>query len=297
MASVQVTERFLRWNGMRYRVWERPAPGSDAPPLVLIHGYAACVEQWGRFIRDIGPDVPVYAVDLIGYGQSSKPRDVPYGRGFYIRQLEHLRAQYSWERVVPVGHSMGGMIAIEWAATNPEAVVAAIGVAPGGLYAQAEMTPAQLRVLDVFANPVATRLLYELITHLPYRVLSAVAYADRAVLDPVTKRALQRAMRSPGAVWSYSAPYRNDEAFRVVAHAADLRCPLHIIWGGADKLLPYENAKLFGARFPQATIAMLEGGGHCVHEERAREVAAEVRTLLALDGLLAPVPAPLVVTA
>ena len=91
MTEVTVTERWHRWDGMRYRVWARPVPGSTAPPLVLVHGYAACVEQWGRFIRDIGPDIPIYAVDLIGFGESSKPRDATYGRAFYIEQLEHLR--------------------------------------------------------------------------------------------------------------------------------------------------------------------------------------------------------------
>src|SRR3954470_2015439 len=104
MARVRVTERWHEWNGARYRVWARPVPGSSATPLVLIHGYVACVEQWGRFIRDIGPDVPVYAVDLIGFGASSKPRHAPYGREFYLGQFEHLRTAYALDRVVPVGH-------------------------------------------------------------------------------------------------------------------------------------------------------------------------------------------------
>ena len=140
MARVTVTERWHRWDGMRYRVWARPVPGSAMPPLVLVHGYAACVEQWGRFIRDIGPDVPLYAVDLIGFGASSKPRHAPYGRAFYLAQLEHLRAEYGLERVVPVGHSLGGMLGIEWAAERPEAVASVVAIAPGGLLSGDEFT-------------------------------------------------------------------------------------------------------------------------------------------------------------
>ncbi len=293
MTRVTVTERWQTWNGLRYRVWERPVPGSAVPPLVLIHGYAACVEQWGRLIRDIGPDVPVYAVDLIGFGESSKPRHVEYGRAFYLAQLEHLRQSYRLERVVAVGHSLGGMLGIEWAAEQPATVASVIAIAPGGLLAGDEFSPRQQAIVRKLATPAVTRLLFGLVTHLPYRVLSAPAYADRAAMEPYTQAALKRALRAPGAVWSYSGLLRNQVAFHAVAHTATVQCPLHVIWGIRDVQVSREEITTLKRRFPQATLTELEGGGHCVHEERSREVAAEVRALLVLDDLLAPIPAPL----
>jgi pimeloyl-ACP methyl ester carboxylesterase len=294
MARVTVTERWHRWEEMRYRVWARPAPGSAMPPLVLIHGYAACVEQWGRFIRDIGPDVPVYAVDLIGFGASSKPRHAPYGRAFYLAQLEHLRAAYDLERVVPVGHSLGGMLGIEWAAEKPEAVASVVAIAPGGFLSGDEFTAWQSTVIRRISTPLVTRALFSFVTHLPYRLLSAPAYADRAAMEPYTRAALKRAMHSPGAVWSYSAPVRNHDAFRAVAPSVGVACPLHIIWGTRDVQVSRAEIAALTRQFPHATLTELDGGGHCVQEERSRAVAAEVRTLLVVDGLLAPVPAPLI---
>jgi pimeloyl-ACP methyl ester carboxylesterase len=294
MARVTVTERWHRWEEMRYRVWARPAPGSAMPPLVLIHGYAACVEQWGRFIRDIGPDVPVYAVDLIGFGASSKPRHAPYGRAFYLAQLEHLRAAYDLERVVPVGHSLGGMLGIEWAAEKPEAVASVVAIAPGGFLSGDEFTAWQSTVIRRISTPLVTRALFSFVTHLPYRLLSAPAYADRAAMEPYTRAALKRAMHSPGAVWSYSAPVRNHDAFRAVAPSVGVACPLHIIWGTRDVQVSRAEIAALTHQFPHATLTELDGGGHCVQEERSRAVAAEVRTLLVVDGLLAPVPAPLI---
>jgi len=293
---VQVREQWLNSDGMRYRVWERGVPGSDMPPVVLVHGYAACVEQWGRFIRDIGPDVPVYGVELIGYGQSSKPRHAPYGRAFYVRQMEHLRAHYGWERVVAVGHSMGGMVAISWAAAHPAAVASAVAISPGGIGPEFSASRLQQRVMSALSRPGLTRLAYALTTRLPYRLLSASAYADHAFLDPATQRALKRALRAPGAEWSYSASVREPERFTITARGDDVRCPLHLIWGRDDALLPMANADAFLAVFPQATLTYLPGG-HCVQEERSREVTAEVRTLLTLDRLLAPAPAPPIMAA
>lgn len=296
MQEVTVAERWLPWNGIRYRVWERPAPGTDTPPLVLIHGYAACVEQWGRFIRDIGPDVPVFAVELIGFGASDKPRNAPYGRAFSIGQLEHLRASYGWEKIVAVGHSLGGMFAIEWAAEFPDVVTSVIAIAPGGLLEGDPFKPHQRRALAVASTPAITRLVYAFVTHLPYRILSAPAYADRAAMDPYTQVAIKSSLHTPGAAWSFSALARHPEAFQIAANAHTVRCPMHILRGSKDAQVSEQDTLRLKARFPQATITVFDGGGHCVHEERAREVTAEVRTVLVTDGLLHPVPVPFLVT-
>ena len=293
MTDVTVTERWQVWNGLRYRVWERPVPGSATPPLVLIHGYAACVEQWGRFIRDIGPDVPVYALELVGFGEASKPRDVGYGRAFYLAQLEHFCSTYELARVVAVGHSLGGMLTIEWAAERPDAIASVIALAPGGFLSGDEFSPRQQAMMKKLATPAMIRLLFGIVTHLPYRILSAPAYADRAAMEPYTQAALKRALRSPGAVWSYSAMIRDQAAFQIADDGATVRCPLHIIWGTRDVQASRAEIATLARRFPRATLTELDGGGHCVHEERSREVAAEVRALLVTDGLLDPVPAPL----
>lgn len=295
MTRVTVTQRWHEWQGFRYRVWERPVLGSEAPPLVLIHGYAACVEQWGRFIREVGPDVPVYAIDLIGFGEASKPRNAPYGRALYLAQLAHMRRAYRLTRVVATGHSLGGMLAIEWAAEQPDAVASVIALAPGGLLSGDEFLPWQQAIMRKFATPPITQLLFSLVSHLPYRFLSAPAYADRSAMEPYTQAALKRALRSPGAVWSYSALFRDQESFHIVARAARVRCPLHVVWGTRDVQVSRAEIASLQRRFPQMTLTELEGGGHCIHEERSREVAAEVRTLLVADGLLGPVPAPLMV--
>jgi monooxygenase len=195
---------------------------------------------------------------------------------------------------VPVGHSLGGMLGIEWAAEKPEAVASVVAIAPGGFLSGDEFTAWQSTVIRRISTPLVTRALFSFVTHLPYRLLSAPAYADRAAMEPYTRAALKRAMHSPGAVWSYSAPVRNHDAFRAVAPSVGVACPLHIIWGTRDVQVSRAEIAALTRQFPHATLTELDGGGHCVQEERSRAVAAEVRTLLVVDGLLAPVPAPLI---
>jgi pimeloyl-ACP methyl ester carboxylesterase len=284
--SAVVTERWLNWNGMRYRVWERPAPGSATPPLLLLHGFAACVEQWGRFIRDIGADVPVYAIDRIGYGRASKPANAPYGRDLYLGQLDHLRATYGWERVIPVGHSAGGLLGILWAAAHPDLVPAVIAIAPGATYEEDEVAAPIRRLFAFCAKPAIVRALFALIARIPYRLLALASYADYASIDPVTRRATVAALRAPGAMWSYSAPFRLPHQFRFTPEHLAAACPVHLLRGGKDRIVSVAEMERYARQFPHATMTTLEGGGHCVQEERSREVAAEVRALLTLDGFL-----------
>lgn len=269
---------------MRYRVWERPVPGSAMPPLLLLHGYGACVEQWGRFIRDIGPDVPVYAIDRIGYGRASKPADAPYGRDFFLAQLDHLRSVYGWRQVIPVGHSAGGLLGILWAAARPALIPAVIAIAPGTVYQDQEVTEPIRRLLAFFSRPTLVRALYPLIARLPYRLLAALSYADYAAIDPMTRRAIQAAMRAPGALWSYSAPFRQPHRYRLQPERLAVTCPVHLLRGAKDRMVSVAEMERYAQQFPHVTMTTLEGGGHCVHEERSREVAAEVRALITLDG-------------
>ena len=242
------------WNGLRYRVWERPVPGSAIPPLVLIHGYAACIEQWGRFIRDIGPDVPVYAVDLIGFGEASKPRDAAYGRDLYLGQLEHLRAAYGLARAVAVGHSLGGMLAIEWAAEHRRG-----GHRTGDRH-RARWSAFRRRIQPLAASgnavtsdPAITRLVFgaggapalpgPLRTGLRGSCRDGAVYGggDQAGVA-CTGRGLVVFRALPRSV---ILPYRRADRASCVA-------PLHIVWGTRDVQVSRAEIAHSDRRFPAA---------------------------------------------
>eukprot|EP00953_Heterococcus_sp_UTEX-ZZ885_P037956 19483-Heterococcus_DN1.PRE.2 len=66
--------RYWRWNGWlcRYGVGGR-IDDADAPAVVLVHGFGASADQWDRCFAELGSTHRVYAVDMIGFGHSSKP--------------------------------------------------------------------------------------------------------------------------------------------------------------------------------------------------------------------------------
>jgi Alpha/beta hydrolase family len=66
--------RYWRWNGWlcRYAVGGR-VDDASAPAIVLVHGFGASADQWDRCFAELGASHRVYAVDMIGFGHSSKP--------------------------------------------------------------------------------------------------------------------------------------------------------------------------------------------------------------------------------
>lgn len=109
--------------------------GEGDPPLVLVHGMAChrgfCAPQIRHFARDRR----VVAVDLRGHGESDAPAQ-PYPMQGFADDVAWTCARLGVERPVVVGHSLGGLVALELAAAHPERVRAVVLVdsvlVPGG---------------------------------------------------------------------------------------------------------------------------------------------------------------------
>lgn len=67
-------QRYWYWRGWRicYQVMPAIAPIADQPPLLLLHGFGASLEQWRDNIAELAQHRTVYALDLLGFGDSQK---------------------------------------------------------------------------------------------------------------------------------------------------------------------------------------------------------------------------------
>lgn len=101
----------------------------DAPPLVLIHGLGASKASWLPIVPRLARDYRILAVDLPGFGASSKPRGRYDARWFADQMFGYLDAA-GYERALIAGNSMGGRIAQEMAMHRPERVEAIACLCP-----------------------------------------------------------------------------------------------------------------------------------------------------------------------
>jgi pimeloyl-ACP methyl ester carboxylesterase len=107
--------------------------GSGPQTLLLIHGLAGNAGFWRYNIAELARQHRVIAVDLPGYGRSQKDASYAYDMVFYAETLSRLIRELGLGQVVPVGHSMGGQIAMTLALRHPEQVSRLVLAAPAGV--------------------------------------------------------------------------------------------------------------------------------------------------------------------
>jgi pimeloyl-ACP methyl ester carboxylesterase len=118
--SLMSSERYFDWQGWRCFYQAAGEPG--APPVVLIHGHATSHFTWRHQVVALQRDFQVFAPDLLGFGRSSKPRDVAYNVEIWTAQITDFIQSVIQRPVLLVGNSLGGLIAAHIADRHPALV-------------------------------------------------------------------------------------------------------------------------------------------------------------------------------
>jgi pimeloyl-ACP methyl ester carboxylesterase len=104
-----------------------------APPLVLLHGYMATLTMWSPNIAAFSKDYRVYAIDVMGQPNKSRP-DEPIGSvADFASWLTATLDALQLDRVFLVGMSFGGWLALNYAVAVPQRLRKLVLLSPGGL--------------------------------------------------------------------------------------------------------------------------------------------------------------------
>src|SRR6185437_3238076 len=93
--------------------------GHEGPAVLRLHGWPTSSYLWRNVMPAIAHHRRVVAVDLPGFGGSDKPTDVRYSFGFFAEAIDGVADRLGLGRVIPVGHDLGGPIALRWALDHP----------------------------------------------------------------------------------------------------------------------------------------------------------------------------------
>ncbi len=106
--------------------------GTGPETLLFLHGLGSNLQAWNKTIAGLRDDYRCIAIDLPGYGKSSK-EEYAFGMGFFADQVAAFTEELGLENVTLVGHSMGGQVAITLALRQPEFLDRLVLAAPAGL--------------------------------------------------------------------------------------------------------------------------------------------------------------------
>ena len=112
----------LTRNGVSIRYTEA---GAGHPPLVFIHGWTCNLTNWRDQIPHFAKKHRVVALDLPGHGESDKP-DQDYTIDGFVEDAAWLIGELKLDKPVVIGHSMGGVIALNLARKHPDLVSAIV---------------------------------------------------------------------------------------------------------------------------------------------------------------------------
>jgi pimeloyl-ACP methyl ester carboxylesterase len=99
----------------------------NGPPLLLIHGISSSGLNWTSLIPALSEHFTPVAIDLRGHGSSAKPES-GYLYDDYIDDLDGVLYKLGEDRPLIVGHSLGGIIALWWAARHPDKAAGIVAV-------------------------------------------------------------------------------------------------------------------------------------------------------------------------
>jgi haloacetate dehalogenase len=112
--------------------------GGTGPPLLLLHGYPQTHVMWHLVAPRLARDFSVVAMDLRGYGDSSKPPTTPdhepYSKRAMARDAVAVMRHFGFERFAVAGHDRGGRVAYRLALDHPQHVtkIATLDIIPTG---------------------------------------------------------------------------------------------------------------------------------------------------------------------
>jgi len=248
------------------------------PLLLLVHGMAGSAETWRHVMPALAKRFTVLAPDLLGQGQSDKPRG-DYSLGAHANTLRDLLDALGYPRATVVGQSLGGGVAMQFAYQFPERCERLVLVDSGGLgrevtvYLRMLTVPGFEAVFPLFCAPplrdagnlIATWLGRAGVRSTPASQEIWRSYTSLA--DAGSRRAFFRSLHdvidlSGQAVSALSRLYR----------AA--RLPTLIVWGAQDPFIPVSHAIAAQQAIPGSRLEIFDGVGHYPHCEAPERFVA-----------------------
>jgi pimeloyl-ACP methyl ester carboxylesterase len=250
-----------------HRVFYRSA--GSGPVLVLVHGITSTSATWGNLLPYLAEHFTVIAPDLLGHGESAKPRG-DYSLGAYATGIRDLLMALGHERATFVGHSLGGGVAMQLAYQFPEHCERLALVDSGGLGSEitlllrAASLPGSELVLPLLVDDRVLgigRAVGRLLGRVGLRVhtdLGEVLRGHASLSDGDARAAFLHTLRT---IVDPMGQRVNASDRLYLAEAI----PFLLVWGERDPIIPVAHAYAAHRLVPGSRLEVFPDAGHFPH--------------------------------
>jgi len=259
--------------------------GTGYKVLLFIHGLSSNMEAWSKNIAKLKENYTSIAIDLPGYGKSSKNSN-HYSMADYACFINEFIQQKELKNVSLVGHSMGGQVSLHTVLKHPENFEKLILIAPAGIET---FTPQEAGILKVSysAEMVQNATEEQIKNNFKMNFYEFPADAEFMVKDRI-------AMKDASDFKEHSIIIVNNIAAMldepVLQDLNKIKMPVLMIFGKEDALIPNRYfhptqdllslSKTAKEHLPKLEVKIIEKAGHFVNFEKAAEVNREIEDFM-----------------
>ena len=266
-------EEFIDAAGIKTHFSQR---GDHGAPVVLGHGFGASTYTWKGNSDALAKNHRVYAFDMKGFGLTAKPKDGQYHMEEYTRHLLGFLDAMKLDKVILVGHSLGGSVAARFTLLHPDRVSALVLVAPAPLPMAGVTAPKENGggIADLKSPPTATsRMLVTLVraSLTKERVAAGLkgVYHNPAMVTPELVETTYRPITIEGAAEALASMSKTPPPGPALPPLDRLKLPALVLSGAHDKVLPASLAETYARLIPGAETFVFKESGHVPQEEEA----------------------------
>lgn len=226
----------------------------QGPTVILLHGLGSVKEIWAANIGALSAKYRVYALDQVGFGHSDKPL-LEYKIATFVDFLFGFMQSQNLSKATLVGNSLGGWIALDFAARHPEMVDKLVLVGSAGLPWEkapaADLNPASLADMRT--------------------LLESIFYDKKMVTDQFVLQAFtNHARNNDGFTIQRTLAGFAQNQFED-AKLSSLHAPTLVVWGRQDELISVSQGEKLRDGIPGAKLVVFEQCGHVPQLEKPAE--------------------------
>ncbi|GAV71596.1 Abhydrolase_6 domain-containing protein [Cephalotus follicularis] len=298
----EIKERCTKWQwrgqySINYFVSSNNSTSQSNPSLLLVHGFGASIPHWRRNIGTLAQNYTVYAIDLLGFGASDKPEGFSYSMEAWAQLILDFLEEIIQKPTVLIGNSVGSLACVIAASDSSQSLVRGLVLlnCSGGMNNKA--------IVDDWRIKLLLPLLWFIDFLLKQRGIASVifervkrrdtlknillsVYGNKENVDDILVEIISEPTNDEGALDAFVSIVTGPPGPNPVQLMPKLSLPVLVIWGNEDTFTPVDGpvGKYFSSlpsQLSNVNLFILEGVGHCPHDDRPELVHEKLLPWLA----------------
>lgn len=273
---------FIPWNSQPLDDWaSKYAPGKfieldelsthyiekgSGEPIILLHGFFFDTYMWNKNIDALAEKFKVYAIDLWGFGFSTR-EPLDYGYPLYTQQLLKFMDALEIPKASLIGQSMGGGTIINFTVSNRDRVNKIVLVDAAGM-------PNQLPIMGRISNlPKLGEFMYNLNNNFVRKMTLGNTFLHNKQI--ITEEYYENATRfhkikgTTEVMLYITRKQFFDTLIEEIKKLSFMNVPTLIVWGREEKSIPLPIGEEMHRVLKDSRLEILDEAGHCSHDDQS----------------------------